>query len=224
MSTSGVRRLAVVLAIAVGVAACGGDDDDGPTTEGTVGEEEYQSGATVRARLVDVWRSFDIQEVVEGNTHNMTRNAYASLLHQRSNGELVPYLAESFDISLTEATFVIRPDVTCSDGTPLTASIVKASFDRLLAGEVSRARIFGPGPYATSADDATRTFTFTTESPFAMLRYAFGDRFPYTQTAIICPSGLAPGADLTKELHGAGGPTGSRPTPRGCPPPSSTGW
>ncbi|WP_392508575.1 ABC transporter substrate-binding protein [Naumannella halotolerans] len=50
-------------------------------------------------------------------------------------GEIVPWLAESFEANddATEYTFHLREGVTFSDGTPLTAEIVKQNFDEVIA-------------------------------------------------------------------------------------------
>ncbi len=49
-------------------------------------------------------------------------------------GEIVPWLAESWEISddVTRFTFHLRDDVTFSDGTALDAAVVKANFDRIV--------------------------------------------------------------------------------------------
>ena len=47
----------------------------------------------------------------------------------------MPWLAESWEVNddATEFTFHLRDDVTFSDGTPLTADVVKANFDDIIA-------------------------------------------------------------------------------------------
>src|SRR5260370_35952471 len=64
--------------------------------------------------------------------------------------------------------------------------------------------LFGPGPYSVSADSSAGTVTFTTGRPFSDLVWAFVNIYPGTHTGIICPAGLAPGADLANKWYGAG--------------------
>ncbi|WP_243075475.1 ABC transporter substrate-binding protein [Microbacterium sp. SS28] len=77
------------------------------------------------------------------DTWYVTRQLVDSLLHQdpETNG-LEPWLAESYEVNddATVFTFDLRDDVTFSDGTPLTAESVKATFDDIVAaGALSNA-------------------------------------------------------------------------------------
>jgi peptide/nickel transport system substrate-binding protein len=118
-------------------------------------------------------------------------------------GEVVPYVATSWTVTPNSVTFKIRQDATCSDGTPINASVVYNSFARFISPDTKSrwpATIFGPGPYSISKDDAAQTFTFSTEQPFNNLLQAFG----WYWTGIICPAGLQPGADFTTQSYGSG--------------------
>jgi len=93
------------------------------------------------------------------------------LAHDLSN-RVVPGLAESWTISPNGLvwTFHLRAGVTFTDGTPVTADVVKASFERILAPEtispVAKAQL---GPVsAVDALDA-RTLRLTLKQPFAPL-------------------------------------------------------
>ena len=70
------------------------------------------------------------------DTWYVTRQLVDSLLYQNpETNELEPWLAESYTVNedATVFTFDLRDDVTFSDGTPLTAESVKATFDDLIA-------------------------------------------------------------------------------------------
>ena len=66
----------------------------------------------------------------------VARQLFDSLLEQDpATGKLIPWLAESYEVSpdATTFTFHLRDDVTFSDGTPLTAQVVKDNFDDIVA-------------------------------------------------------------------------------------------
>lgn len=56
---------------------------------------------------------------------------YDTLIGQKEDGTLVPRLVSEWEADATSATMKLRDDVTCSDGTPLTPSIVAANFERV---------------------------------------------------------------------------------------------
>lgn len=198
--------------------ACGGSDPesadpgetDGSTVPGDgapepVNESEYASGGTVRLRINDVWRSFDIQNVGEGITHRIASNIYATLLYQYPDGELTGYLAEEWEVEPDSITFTLRDDAFCADGTPVTPTVVANSLQRMIDAEAQyNSLLFGPGPYEVIADDEAGTVEFNVGTPYSYLEYAFANNFPGTSTGIICPAGLEAGADLENNLYGAG--------------------
>src|SRR5689334_13341995 len=53
--------------------------------------------------------------------------AYDPLVNLQPNGSFASGLAEKWTADARSATFTLRPGVTCSDGTPLTASRVAAA-------------------------------------------------------------------------------------------------
>ncbi|MCT9820781.1 ABC transporter substrate-binding protein [Microbacterium sp. W1N] len=77
------------------------------------------------------------------DTLYVTRQLVDSLLYQNpDSGALDPWLATSYTANddATSFTFELRTDVTFSDGTPLTAANVKATFDDIVAaGALSQA-------------------------------------------------------------------------------------
>lgn len=74
----------------------------------------------------------DPQQTSVTTSLNVGRQLVDSLLDQDpETGELVPWLAESWEVSddLTSYTFTLAEDVTFSDGTALTSEVVAANFD-----------------------------------------------------------------------------------------------
>ena len=70
-------------------------------------------------------------------TFQYIKSAYDTLLEPDERGNLVPALAESWEVSSVEntLTFHLRPGITFHNGDPLTAEDVKATFERILAPE-----------------------------------------------------------------------------------------
>jgi peptide/nickel transport system substrate-binding protein len=66
------------------------------------------------------------------DTQNIADHLWGSLYEIGDNGELTPYLADSFSESADgkEITFKLKPALACHDGSPLTAEDVAFSFDR----------------------------------------------------------------------------------------------
>jgi peptide/nickel transport system substrate-binding protein len=101
---------------------------------------------------------------------NVARQLFDSLLEQDpSTGKLIPWLAESYDVSPDAKTFTfhLRDDVTFSDGTPLTAQVVKDNFDDIVASGAKATWVisyFAGYANSTVVDDHTVSVTFTTPS------------------------------------------------------------
>ena len=62
-----------------------------------------------------------------------SRNVLDSLVAQKANGAIVPWLASSYTVSkdVKTYTFTLHPGIKFSDGTPLDAAAVKANLDRI---------------------------------------------------------------------------------------------
>ena len=78
--------------------------------------------------------SLDPHEVTDSPSATVTSHIYETLFELTEDGEIVPLLAESYELSEDGLTLSlnIREGVTFHDGTPLTAEVVKGSLDRFL--------------------------------------------------------------------------------------------
>lgn len=131
------RVLALVVFAALLAAACGGGDDDGgsagPTTEGTEAPERQprKGGELVFATESDV-ATLDVGAAAQPADKVITLGIYDPLTTY-VDGELVPFLAETFESSEDLQTYdiTLRDGVTFHDGTPLNADAVVQHFDRL---------------------------------------------------------------------------------------------
>ncbi|WP_405093192.1 ABC transporter substrate-binding protein [Micromonospora sp. NBC_01392] len=128
---------------------------------------------------------------------------YETLVRRTDSGQVVGGLAINWDVKPDKATFTLRDKIFCSDGTPLSASAVAASLNRLVAPgtKSNSARFsFGTGTATAQGDDAANTVTVSLSKPWSDL--LVGVAMPWT--AIICPAGLADPASLATRSAGTG--------------------
>lgn len=103
---------------------------------------------------------------------NLFRFLYDPLVHADATGKIVPALAESWKVDGRVVEFTIRNGVSCSDGTPVTASTVAAMFDNI-KNPANGSTLIGialpNNKFTVAADDASRKFTLTLEAPYQFI-------------------------------------------------------
>jgi peptide/nickel transport system substrate-binding protein len=102
--------------------------------------------------------------------------------------------------SAKQVTFTLRRGITCSDGTRLTASVVKRNLD-FIADPANKSPYFGiavPPTTTTTANDGARTVTVTTKIPNPFLVQGLA------LVQIVCSRGLADRGLLAKGTVGTG--------------------
>ncbi|WP_200846772.1 ABC transporter substrate-binding protein [Arthrobacter sp. 18067] len=196
MNTQGMIKAALsaftVGALSLTMAACSGS---APKTD----SNELANGKTFTLRLSVDPGSLDPLFASNSVTQQTARFLYDTLVNFDPDGNVVAGLAQSWQGTTTEATFTLRKNVTCSDGTALTPEIVAANIN--FVGDPSnnstRTGIsVAPGATAT-ADSEKGTVTVTTPSPEPFLIRNVGNM------PIVCAAGtkdrslLAQGADGT---------------------------
>ncbi|MFE4194574.1 ABC transporter substrate-binding protein [Paenarthrobacter sp. NPDC056912] len=133
----------------------------------------------------------------------LSRFLYDTLLHRdESTQEMHAGVAESWKMTPTHASFTLRNDVTCSDGTPVTAKTVARTFERAKDPALNApltAVYFGSTDYTVRYDEAARTVDVDLTVPSPFLERAFGNG-----PAIICDAALDNPATLTKTSAGSG--------------------
>jgi peptide/nickel transport system substrate-binding protein len=128
--------------------------------------------------------------------------AYDPLVNVGGNGALTSGLATRWQSTPTSASFTLRPDVTCSNGSRLTASMVAADLNFVgdprtqssLAGSLTPAGT----TYQAYADDTSGVVTVRTNRPLGFLLENLG------QVPIVCGKGMADRAALTNRSDGTG--------------------
>lgn len=174
------RRTALLAPAALAVAAlaltaCAGGQSD-TTTD------------TIRT-TIDIPSSFDPTLTQSLPDYVLARTSYDTLVRKDSGG-LVPGLASEWTTTPTQGVFTIRDGATCSDGTPITPTVVKDSleyFTRPGTASSVPTQVFGPSPATITADDAAGTVTINLGSPWPFLATGLS----ISTTGIVCPAGLA---------------------------------
>jgi peptide/nickel transport system substrate-binding protein len=125
--------VAAALVAALALTGCAG-----PDSASGAAPADPTPGGTLRFALGAPPQGVDPQQVGTNVSIYIARQLADSLTDQDpATGEIEPWLAESWDVSddLTRFTFHLRDGITFSDGSPLTADDVRASFDAV-AGEL----------------------------------------------------------------------------------------
>jgi peptide/nickel transport system substrate-binding protein len=158
---------------------------------------------TVTIRLGADFSSLDPAKTLTTDGYQMASVLYDRLLAIRADGTLGPGLATAWKATNDTATFTIKQDATCSDGTKVTPSVVAASLTRMNAKETNAPyayRSVGSAGYTVTGDDAAWTVTVKTNAPFSDL--LVGMAMPWT--SIVCPAGLKDPDKLVAQPSGSG--------------------
>lgn len=180
--THGITRPAVALAIggALLLTACSGGGGGGGGGEAPVDTD------TIRA-TIDIPATFDPAVGMSLPDFMLARASFDTLVRMDESGP-VPGLAASWEATPESTTFTLRDGITCSDGTPITATVVKDSLETYANSPGTIVpQTFGSQMPSISADDDAGTVTIDLERPWAYLVQALAS----SPTGIVCPAGLA---------------------------------
>lgn len=172
-----VALAATLTASAVAPGGCRGAATSSTTTP-------LVSRGTVRIAGTSETPSFDPYSAFGAS---QARYTYDSLVNLAPDGGPASDLATSWRAAATTATFTLRPDVTCSDGTTLTASAVARA--RTYAGDpashlAGAQTVLSNAPLEASADDKTGTVSATAAARLPFLTHTIG------LLPIVCPASL----------------------------------
>lgn len=126
---AGVAAATVVAAVLAGCST--------PAAAPTTTSSGVVEGGSLVFADIELQTDFQIQKAFNYTQSNVFRQTLDRLTDfDPATGDIVPWIASSWTINddNTEFTFVIRPGVTFSDGTPLDAEAVKANLDQLGLG------------------------------------------------------------------------------------------
>jgi peptide/nickel transport system substrate-binding protein len=157
------RRIAVpavaIAVAAVTLTACngkagGGDDKALLAAPAVTSGTPVKGGTLVFSDVAPIasWQTQAIGSYTAGNTLNSVLDRLTYF--DPDQRELVPWLATKWTVNpaATEFSFTLRSGVTFSDGTPLTAQVVKDNFD--LWGKGDKGRQILPSRYVPNYDHA----------------------------------------------------------------------
>jgi len=152
----------------------GGDDGDEtaetvPDVDTSVVEETETAvyGGTVTIGLeADATGLRPWEDACSSPCYNIMRSIYDPLMEQTSEGDYVPFLAESIESNedFTVWTMTLRPDVTFHNGTPLTAQVIADMFPLQQVGAAGQSAITGASLASVVAIDEL-TVEYTTSVP-----------------------------------------------------------
>ncbi|MFF1828536.1 ABC transporter substrate-binding protein [Paenarthrobacter sp. NPDC058040] len=118
---------------------------------------------------------------------------YDNLISLDNDGKPRPWLAESWTATTTEATFTLKPGITCNDGSELTAQTVADNFTWITdpANNSSELGAKVPEDLKAKADNASRTVTLTSKTPSPFLVENVGRVFIACSAALKDPAKYA---------------------------------
>ena len=191
-------RAAALCTTALVLSACGGNTNGGG---GGGGEDApLVNGGTFAMAIPSDPGSLDPGLSVSSDASQVNRFLYDTLTQVGPDGTDLPNLAEDWSATTTKAEFTLRPDITCGDGSELTASVVADNFS-YIADEKNGSPLLGffvPAGAKAKADDAARTVTVTSPEPVAFLLRNL------SSVPIVCEAGLADRDTLTNGANGTG--------------------
>ncbi len=137
---------------------------------GALAASAVTAETVVTMNTVQIFGTIDPAKISDYTDYMAAVNLYDSLVTVDGGGNLIPQLAESWVVSADakEVVFTLRADATFSDGTPVEASDVVYSFERLLRINQGPANLFAGvvEPGSVVAVDA-QTVKFTLSKTFA---------------------------------------------------------
>ncbi len=184
------------LAVLLFGTACSGSSG---RSVGVAGNGRFAVGGTFTMALTDDPGGFDPYRNV---IFNAARLAYDSLVNQRPDGVFVSGLAEKWTSDAHKATFTMRRDVTCSDGTPLTPRQVADALN-FIGDPKNKSPQYGvntpTAPFTATGDDRTGTVrVMMDKEPFGFLLNTVG------LAPIVCAKGLRNPKTLANASDGTG--------------------
>lgn len=184
--------LVAVSALALATAGCGGGTASGRT--------QLADDATFSAAIPADPGKLDPGTAVLSVTNTTLSFAYDTLVYQDPSGKVISGLADSWTTTPTSVTFTLHKGVTCSDGSPLTASQVAQNFTWVTdpKNKSPLLGVFIPADTKATADDAAGTVTVTTDKPYGFLLVSTASVW------IACGKGLADRSVLATGTSGTG--------------------
>jgi peptide/nickel transport system substrate-binding protein len=150
---------------------------------------------TIRTSLTTDPTTFDAAKANAKDDYQVARYLFDTVVRLDDDGAYAGGLASEWETTADRVSLTIRDDATCSDGTPITPTVVADSLDYFADPETRNnfARlVFGPERPTITADDDAGIVTIDLAQPWSEALRGL----TLAQTGIICPAGLADLAGL----------------------------
>lgn len=192
------RSTAVPVAAALSVLALTLTSCAGSTDQSTPAEGDFVSGGTFVTAVGDDPGDLNPLKAVSPDTFAVVNLAYESLIAVTPEGELVPWLAESWEETGTEVVFTLKDGITCTDGSEFTGQTVA---DNLNYNADPENATFSYGSVidetiSAAADGNTVTVTSAQNNPFLAVNVG--------TIMLVCDTGLADPTTLSDATDGTG--------------------
>ncbi|WP_405132497.1 nickel ABC transporter substrate-binding protein [Paenibacillus sp. FSL H8-0175] len=190
----------MLLVIVVLISGCSNSNNSNSTARANnTANNEAAQGSEAQDKTVTVAISSDagIDRLDAGaydGSMNVHAMIYEGLVEYGEKGEILPSLAESWDISEDGKvyTFHLRHDVKFSDGTEFNADAVKFSFERWIKDPANSLNVATAMQSLVVVDEHTITMTFN------KAYYPFLTELSFARPVrIISPSAVEPAGDIT---------------------------
>ncbi|MGW2445773.1 ABC transporter substrate-binding protein [Streptomyces sp. NPDC001675] len=190
------RTIAVAGVLTSTLAACGGHSGPGTSPGGGT----PVNGQTFTMALGADPGSLDPHFTSQSSALQVDRFLYDSLVNIDERGAVVPGLAAAWRSTTTRVTYTLRKNITCSDGSPLTAGDVAANVNFVADPDNGSTRlgVFVPPGAKAVADDRAGTVTVTTPTPNSFLDRTVGSLH------IVCRKGMKDRSALRRGASGTG--------------------
>lgn len=201
---------AALSAAAVSVAACSsGGSSSSPGASSAASSSAaasatsaatYASGKTATVLLPNDPGSLDPDLAYISDALAVDYFLYDSLISFTPSGQIESNLASKWSGTTTTASYTLKPGVTCSDGSPLTASTVAANLNFIANPKNASSRLgtWSPAGATATGDDKTGVVTVKSATPDAFLVSDVG------QALIVCGSGMKDRSTLKQGADGTG--------------------
>ena len=145
--------------------------------------------------------NLDPQMTVLQTTRYVDTYAYDTLVNLVGPGKIASGVAQSWKVvSPKKVEFTLRPGVTCSDGTKLTATVVKQNLD-FVGNPANKSPLLGlfmPVGATVTANNGTRSVVVTTKTPNPFMIQGLA------LVQLVCSKGLANRSLLDHGTDGSG--------------------
>lgn len=174
--------IGLTAAVALAIAGCSSSTKTGSTNEG-------HSGSAASITIAVDADPGSLNPITNATTASEQIDAfmYESLLDLRQGERPIGALAQNWKTTATSAKFTLKPGIKCVNGENLTATDVAATFayaEKGSTGSPYKGVAFPATGLKISAENATRTVTFTTTTPESFLAETLGS------LPIVCGAGL----------------------------------